>query len=272
VATSKKPTVKSFATSPTIGGYTGPKNVTPVAPNLGLGKITTPVAVNIGGSIITLPAPNLTPVQKTPVAPSLPSVQKTPIASLRPTIDKSEEKKPLEWGFKGRKKTDIDYEPYYSLLEETYRGPSSALDEEEKKSQRKAQEILDKNMKKLERSAKKNKYIDKQIDRYGEEALRLIDQDFVALETYGVPRELTGKMLGNNLGIVYLNRLTQKGTSAGSYTISQQRREDWKKGWLRFHNELNKNQQETFQVLSDNWLGSPNELVDAVKVIGTYKT
>jgi len=259
----KEPTVTSFATSPTIGGYTGPKNVTPAAPNLGLGKITTPVAVNIGGSIITLPAPNLTPVQKTPVAPSLPPVQKTPIASLIPTVDKSEEKKPLEWGFKGRKKTDIGFEKNYF--------------------ENKRQEISDANIKKLERGAKKNKYIAEEVATYGkdeygmysgsrEKSFLKINFEFKQLEGLGVPRELTGKMLGNNLGLGYLNRLTQKGTDAGSYTIFKQISDDWKKGWLRFYNELNNNQQETFQVLSDNWLGSPNELVDVVKVIGTYKT
>ena len=220
LAKSKKPTVTSFATSPTISGYTGPKNVTPVAPDLGLGKITTPVAVNIGGSIITLPAPNLAPVQKTPVAPSLPPVQKTPIASLRPTVDKSKEKKPLEWGYKYRKSGD--HESWVYSLEENYEGGVGGL---------------------------------------------IYEMD--GLEKKDVPKELYGKMLGNNLGLAYLERADYDPLPIEIFNKVEL---DWRKGWLRFHNELGKDQQETFQVLSDNWLGSPNELVDVVKVIGTYKT
>jgi len=225
----------------------------------------TPILPIMGGVNINVPNQVMPSQQRTPI--NLPMADRlinvpSPVA---PVNDKSENKKPLEWGFKGRKPTDISYEAFYSLLEETYRGPNSALDEEEKKSQRKAQEILDKNMKKLERSAKKNKYIDKQIDRYGEEALKIVDQDFAALEKAGVPRELTGKMLGNNLGVLYLNRLTQKGTAAGSDTILKQMRQDWKTGWLRYYNELTKSQKETFDSLSDEWYGSPNDLVDVAK-------
>lgn len=88
MAKSKKPKATSFATAPTIG-YAGPRNITPAAPDLGLGKITTPIPINIGGSTITLPAPSLTPVQRTPVAPSLPPVQRTPIAPPTSIINKS---------------------------------------------------------------------------------------------------------------------------------------------------------------------------------------
>jgi hypothetical protein len=285
MAKSKKPKVTSFATAPTIGGYAGPRNVTPAAPDLGLGKITTPIPINIGGSTITLPAPSLTPVQRTPVAPSLPPAQRTPVVSSKPTVNKSEEKKPLEWGFKGRKKTDIlneDPNDYTNVYREW-----NKLSKVAKEKPNTSLGIwLNNRIYDVENASPTTEMVVKK------DIINSVNGEFKLLENEGVPRELTGKMFGNQLGMRYLNgKLIKLNYTYGDKIknaelkkdnkevrkIIQQKNierdrieEDWEKGWLRYYNELDKSQKETFQVLSDDWKGSPNELVDAVKALGRY--
>ena len=164
-------------------------------------------------------------------------------------------KKPLEWGFKGRKPTDIvdfnyrkDWDP----------GNLPII------SQKEHDLIIDINMKKLKKGAEKNKYIKELIDdnkKYADEkALFEANKEFQYLETWNVPRELTGKMIGNKLGLNYSTGLWGQQDEAKKFA-------DWRKGWLRYHNELTKSQKETFDSLSDEWYGSPNELVDAAKLL-----
>lgn len=157
-------------------------------------------------------------------------------------------KKPLEWGFKGRKPTDINYEKNYY--------------------ENKRQEISINNENKIKRGSRRNKFIAQLRDKYEEDGDYVTrtywdtNRAFKELEDLGVPRELTGKVVGNNLGVSYLNRLAKKGTPAKSYT---QKKQDWETGWLRYYNELTKSQKETFDSLSDEWNGTVNDLVDAAK-------
>lgn len=151
-------------------------------------------------------------------------------------------KKPLKWGFKGRKETDI------SELDSDY-SPSNPQ------------------MENLKRGAKKNKYIADQIKK-GPMSLGYINDEFKALEKAGVPRELTGKMLGNKLGLNYDERWINKNTTwPRSIPMYNEALTDWRKGWLRYHNELDDTQKETFDILSNEWNGTVNELVDAAKLL-----
>ena len=202
----------------------------------------TPILPIMGGVNINVPTPVLPSQQRTPInLPMADRLINVP-SQVAPIKDKSENKKPLKWGFKGRKETDI------SELDSDY-SPSNPQ------------------MENLKRGAKKNKYIADVINRSGPMSLGYINDQFKALEKQGVPRELTGKMLGNNLGVSYLDRLAQKGTPAKSQTQRKQITEDWKRGWLRYYNELTKSQKETFDSLSEQWYGSPNELVDTAKLL-----
>lgn len=166
-------------------------------------------------------------------------------------------KKPLEWGFKGRKKTDIEDLDYESLIEETYRGPASALDDIEKQSIRDVQKQLTRNMKKLERGAKKNKYIANEIDSVGEQALDYVNEWLRIFEDIGVPRELTGKMLGSRFNRVDYGGLTNK--------ITEDTIDTWKKNWLSYYNDLTPAQKETFDALQSGWEGTMSDLLEAVK-------
>jgi hypothetical protein len=163
-------------------------------------------------------------------------------------------KKPLEWGFKGRKPTDIED---FNYRQDWDPGNLPIL------SQKEYYSIIDTNMNKLKRGAKKNKYIsdiinDKKNFYTDAENLADVNREFKYLENFDVPRELTGKMLGNNLGINYFNK--------EKVGFLQDIR-DWKRGWLRYHNELTKSQKETFDSLSDEWNGTIDELVDAAKLL-----
>ena len=112
--------------------------------------------------------------------------------------------------------------------------------------------------------AKKNKYLDKRAnDFYYPEWSRLgqINEEFKTLEGEGVPRELTGKMIGNKLG----KQLLVKKEFNNLFTPDFYR--DWKTGWLRYYNELTKSQKETFDSLSNEWNGTVNELVDTAKLL-----
>lgn len=182
-------------------------------------------------------------------------------------------KKPLEWGFKGRKPTDIKDLDYPSLEDQLMtKRPDPLFDSKvknnkEMKEFEQIQDDLDLNWGSLREGANKNKAIEKLVDTSESSGgpLYFANQQFKFLEDLGVPRELTGKIFGNNLGQNYLYRLNQKGTPAGSYTILKQMKEDWKTGWLRYYNELTKSQKETFDILSEEWYGSPNDLVDVAK-------
>jgi hypothetical protein len=161
-------------------------------------------------------------------------------------------KKPLEWGFKGRKPTDIED---FNYRQDWDPGNLPII------SQKEYDSIIDTNMNKLKRGAKKNKYIADRINNkkgYGDSGdsddLADVNNEFKYLEHFDVPRELTGKMLDNNLGINYFNK-DKVGLT------------DWKRGWLRYHNELTKSQKETFDILSDEWNGTIDELVDAAKLL-----
>jgi hypothetical protein len=198
----------------------------------------TPILPIMGGVNINVPNQVMPSQQRTPI--NLPMADRlinvpSPVA---PVKDKSDNKKPLKWGFKGRKETDI------SDLEKYYVGERSTLIR-----------INTPNKIKIKRAAKKNKYIDELIKNKGiDEAYWEINSKFKILENTGVPRELTGKMIGNNLGERSLYRM---------YTPEDL--EGWKTGWLRYYNELTKSQKDTFDVLSEDWVGTVNELVDAAK-------
>ena len=164
-------------------------------------------------------------------------------------------KKPLEWGFKGRKKTDIDDLDYSELASRT-NDP----------------QIFNRNRKKLKKGAEKNKYIKEFLEDpvYRNKKgldwptdLTSMTNEFKALERRGVPRELTGKMLGNKLGLNYEFRYLHKPRSITYNKFLA----DWRQGWLRYHNELDDTQKETFDILSNEWDGTPNELVDAAKLL-----
>ena len=167
-------------------------------------------------------------------------------------------KKPLEWGFKGRKKTDIDDLDYSELASRT-NDP----------------QIFDRNRKKLKKGAEKNKYIKEFLEGpvYRNKKgldwptdLTSMTNEFKALEKAGVPRELTGKMLGNKLGLNYNERWINKETTwPRSIPMYNEVLTDWRKGWLRYHNELDDTQKETFDILSNEWDGTVNELVDVAK-------
>lgn len=210
----------------------------------------TPILPIMGGVNINVPTPVLPSQQRTPI--NLPMADRlinvpSPVA---PVKDKSENKKPLEWGFKGRKKTDIE-----DLLYFNFQLGDFFTDSDYK-------EKIKENMKKLDKGAKKNKYLDKRAnDFFYPEYSRLgqINEEFKTLEGEGVPRELTGKMIGNKLG----KQLLLKKQVNNSITPDFYR--DWKTGWLRYYNELNKSQKETFDSLSDEWYGTVNELVDTSK-------
>ena len=207
----------------------------------------TPILPIMGGVNINVPTPVMPSQQRTPI--NLPMADRlinvpSPVA---PVKDKSGNKKPLEWGFKGRKKTDIEDLLYFNFQLGDF---STDSDYKEK---------IKENMKKLDKGAKKNKYLDKRAnDFFYPEWSRLgqINEEFKTLEGQGVPRELTGKMIGNNLGINYFN--TDK------VGFLQDIR-DWKTGWLRYYNELTKSQKETFDSLSNEWNGTVNQLVEVAK-------
>jgi hypothetical protein len=142
-------------------------------------------------------------------------------------------KKPLKWGFKGRKPTDIEDLDY---------------DDDNK------QKIIKENWKKLEIGAKKNKYIDEKIKnkKYDDTfTLRGVNSQFSHLENLGVPRELTGKILDSKFQVM-----------RGNISLA-----NFKKGWLRYYNELDDKQKETFDILSNEWDGTIDELVDAAKLL-----
>lgn len=174
-------------------------------------------------------------------------------------------KKPLKWGFEGRKKTDI--KPYaYDM-----KGKIATFMDDKNYDR-----FINEQYKKLERGATKNKTIKKIIDLpfSKREKLSFVNRDFSMLEKIGVPRELTGKMIGNDLGLErYLSASVPIELGPGkNFSYREKTFEEimaaenaWKSGWLRYYNELNKAQQETFDVLSDGWQGSVNELVDTVK-------
>jgi hypothetical protein len=162
-------------------------------------------------------------------------------------------KKPLEWGFKGRKPTDIEDLNYNMISKEM--GP-------------KASGIVDRNRKKLNEGAKKNKYIDEFTNYIGSlneydypHDLRHINDKFRFLEKIGAPRELTGKMLGSKFTSDMARKL--KSERVGD----KARFEKVKNGWLRYYNELDDKQKETFDILSDEWDGTIDELVDAAKLL-----
>lgn len=216
----------------------------------------TPILPIMGGVNINVPTPVLPSQQRTPI--NLPMADRlinvpSPVA---PVKDKSENKKPLEWGFKGRKETDIEELNYRKINlypvnnEQTYRSGENKINT---------------NMKKLKKSAKKNKVIDSIINdnkKYGDkEILFVVNNEFKILENAGVPRELTGKVLGNPLGTMYLKRIVN------DFKTWDEKYQDWKTGWLRYYEELTKSQKETFDSLSEEWVGTPNELVDTAKLL-----
>lgn len=183
-------------------------------------------------------------------------------------------KKPLEWGFKGRKPTDIEDLDYLDLEDQLMRKRPDPLFDSKVKSKKEMKELeqmqddVDLNWDSLSEGSKKNKAIKEIIDDQlsSGDSLYFANQQFRFLEDLGVPRELTGKIFGNNLGQNYLYRLRQKGTPTSKSEIQRkQMTEDWKRGWLRYYNELTKSQKETFDSLSNEWYGSPNELVDVAK-------
>jgi hypothetical protein len=167
-------------------------------------------------------------------------------------------KKPLEWGFKGRKPTDIEDLSYIDLEENLInKRPDFFSDKfknkKEKKEHDQLQDILDLNWDILSKGAKKNKFIKELIDNqlsYGD-SLSMANNKFNYLQNLGVPRELTGKIIGS-----------QFQPFRGNFSI-----DNFKKGWLRYYNELTKSQKETFDILSDEWNGTMDELIDAVKLL-----
>ena len=214
----------------------------------------TPILPIMGGVNINVPTPVLPSQQRTPI--NLPMADRlinvpSPVA---PVKDKSGNKKPLEWGFKGRKETDIG-----RIMQENEKSTNA-------------------NMKKLKRGAKKNKYIADVINRLGiyndRSVLITVNNEFKTLEGEDVPRELTGKMIGNKLGTDFLVENNMLSNDDRSFPKIYGQKEsirnsplwqDWKTGWLRYYNELTKSQKETFDSLSNEWNGTVNQLVEVAK-------
>ncbi len=174
--------------------------------------------------------------------------------------------KKLEWGFKGRKDTDIEDIDYLDVLDEisfkTHGSSRRAAD---------AEEILERNWDLINRGATKNKQIKKYVvdtpmrsaSGYKHDilsALNWVNDDFRSLERLDVPRELTGK-------IIYSKFDFPRSQNPKRYEPNASEIKNWKKNWLSYYNDLNASQKELFDVLSENWEGTFEDLLQAVKLI-----
>ncbi len=195
-------------------------------------------------------------------------------------------KEPLKWGFKGRKPTDIkdlDYVDLENRINMGYR---------DMKNQRIINNEYNKLIKGSEKNKRLKKYVDndmyqyynlfepyKQIKQINSVKNKIIKLDaantqFKLLENIGVPRELTGKVSQNKLMLKELNKLDD--IDPGNLLLSDdaypdilkeynKKKNKWKKSLLRYNNELDDKQKETFDALSDEWEGSIDELIDVAK-------
>lgn len=244
-------------------------------------RTKTPILPIMGGVNINVPNPIMPSQQRTPI--NLPMADRliNRPAPIAPVKDKSENKKPLEWGFKGRKKTDILNEDSNDFTN-VYREWNKLSKVAKEKPNTSLGIWLNNRIYDVENASPTTDIIVKK------DIINRINGEFIGLENEGVPRELTGKMFGNKLSMWYLNKnrininstyddkirnavLENKGKKEIMEIIKQKNNEydtlvkEWKKGWLRYYNELDKSQKETFDSLSEEWYGSPNELVDTVK-------
>lgn len=183
-------------------------------------------------------------------------------------------KQPLKWGFKGRKPTDIKDLDYADLEKRITMGYRDM----------KNQRIINNEYNKLLKGSEKNKRIKRVID-YDPDTqiynklnnLDIINSDFKVLEDIGVPRELTGKVLQNRRMMHEFDKLNDldpkyyyPSSENYSYTAKKEYKKNlnkWKKSLLRYYNELDDKQKETFDALSDEWEGSIDELIDAAKLL-----
>jgi hypothetical protein len=186
-------------------------------------------------------------------------------------------KQPLKWGFKGRKPTDIkdlDYEDLEYKIGMGYRDIKN-------------QRIINNEYNKLIKGSEKNKTLKNYVDYEDHPAYRsramkkawklgAINDRFKDLENIGVPRELTGKVLRNNRMMHEFDKIDDinpKYFSPDFEYYSTAKTEykkylnKWKKSLLRYYNELDDKQKETFDALSDEWEGSIDELIDAAKLL-----
>ena len=167
-------------------------------------------------------------------------------------------KEPLKWGFKGRKPTDIKDLDYYDLENRINMGYRDV------KNQRIINNEYNKLLKGSEKNKKLKEYVDYNVDKTRK--LGAANFDFKYLERLGVPRELTGKVSQNKLMLKELNKLDVDGDSYNDILKEYNKKKNkWKKSLLRYYNELDDKQKETFDALSDEWEGSTDELIDVVK-------
>lgn len=181
-------------------------------------------------------------------------------------------KEPLKWGFKGRKPTDIkdlNYEDLEAKIAMGYRDIKN-------------QRIINNEYNKVIKGSEKNKTLKKYVDydNNSDSAVKkawklgAINNRFKDLENIGVPRELTGKVLGSRRMTHEFDKLDDINPRyfyPDFEYYSTARKEykkylnKWKKSLLRYYNELDDKQKETFDALSDEWEGSTDELIDVVK-------
>jgi hypothetical protein len=197
-----------------------------------------------------------------------------------PIVEKaaSAAKKPLKWGFKGRKETDIQDLDYDSLERSINFGTLS------KKNER----IIANEYDKLLKGSKKNEVIKKYLDdtapvripgnyfpvpmdqslarlnsnMYKVIKLKTINDYFRGLELRDVPRELTGKLLGSKYNRPYFDLFVPPSEKPKH---TQKVIDTWRKKWLSYYNDLTPVQKETFDALESGWEGTMSELLEAVK-------
>ena len=151
----------------------------------------------------------------------------------------------------------------------------------------KNQRIINNEYNKLIKGSEKNKTLKNYVDYEDHPAYRsramkkawklgAINDRFKDLENIGVPRELTGKVLRNNRMMHEFDKIDDinpKYFSPDFEYYSTAKTEykkylnKWKKSLLRYYNELDDKQKETFDALSDEWEGSIDELIDAAKLL-----
>lgn len=169
-------------------------------------------------------------------------------------------KKPLKWGFKGRKETDIQDLDYQHIEDELKFNPNL-----KKKTLKQYQDDLDLNWDSLVQGATKNKKLKELVDKQltSGDTLEIANYYFRDLEkNYGVPRELTGRILVSKFNRPYFDLFVPPSEKA-NYT--KKTTNTWKKNWLSYYNDLTPVQKETFDALESGWEGTMSELLEAVK-------
>jgi hypothetical protein len=168
-------------------------------------------------------------------------------------------KQPLKWGFKGRKPTDIkdlDYREIAKRRDMGYRFTKNdrlIKDEYDKllKANKKEKNNIIKDI--LEFS---NTRQDGPLPNY--DLLEMANSRFKSYEELGIPRELTGKSVLQKLFSKNSNLVYNKN---GKLSVNKKD----KKTILRYLNDLDNKEKETFDILIDEWEGEPSELIDVVK-------